>query len=149
MANEMSRPEKEMDDFKKPPTLDELIDAKLDPVIVAINQHVEKIYHDFNTALFGQQRYMEKVEVEITRMVTGLWGIVEKSNARALAVETVLLNNGMDPKQLEDEIVAVTKLLEETKDIKEVPLQDVLPQDQMDRYDQLVVEAPGDSAPQQ
>lgn len=143
----MTPPEKEMDTFKKPPTMDELIEAKLAPVIVAINNHVQKIYKDFNTALSGQQQYLEKVEVDISRMVTGLWGIVEKANARALALETVLLKNGMNPKELEDEIKVVIDMLKQSKDFKEVPLSEVLPS--IPEGDHLVVEAPQDSTLQQ
>ena len=122
----------ELKHFKQPTTLDEALSAKLDPIVEAINEHVEKIYKDFNIALFkqieridGLAGTVEQGEISMSRMVQVLWGIVNKSNARNAALERVLLRNGLDQKQLEEEIITVERELLDTGDWSEASLETV------------------------
>ena len=113
MGEELMRA-KEVDGFKKPASMDEILDNKLAPVIDAVNIHVEKIYNDFNMALHKQVNNMNRVEHDISRMVQVLWGFVNKANARTAALERVLLKNGLDQEAFEAEIEAVEKELTDT-----------------------------------
>jgi len=123
---------KEMDHFKKPTTLDEALEAKLNPVLEAINEHVGKIYQDFNGSLFKQGQRMDSLEsaiqqteISISKMVQVLWGIVNKSNARMSALERVLINNGLEQSQLEDEILKVEEELDATGEWSKVQLEEI------------------------
>jgi len=117
---------KEMDGFKQPATLDDALEAKMGPVIGAINQHVEKIYQDFNTALYRQMQGMDKVERDLSKMVQVLWGIVNESNARLAALENVLIKNGMNKEDLEKEIVDIKDQLKSTGEWQDVALNEVM-----------------------
>jgi len=113
---------KESDNFKQPTTLDEALEAKLDPVINAINAHVEKIYSDFNMALHKQMENAGRVESELSRMVQILWGIVNKANVRLAALESTLIKNGMSQKTLEEEIVKIEEELKKNNEWEELSL---------------------------
>jgi hypothetical protein len=105
---------KEIKDFKQPATMDEILEAKLAPVIDAINGHVQTIYKDFNMALHKQHNNLIVVEKDISKMVQVLWGIVNKTNARAAALERLLIKNGLPEEDLANEILAVEEELEKT-----------------------------------
>ena len=122
MANDLTLHQtKEMDNYKQPATLDEALEAKMAPVIGAVNQHVEKIYQDFNMALYRQMQGMDKVEKDLSHMVQVLWGLVNESNARLAAIETVLVRNGMDPEDLATELANIKEQLK-AAGMEEVPL---------------------------
>lgn len=123
---------KEMDHFKKATTLDEALEAKLNPVLEAINEHVGKIYQDFNGSLFKQGQRMDgleaviqQAEVSMSKMVQILWGIVNKSNARMSALERVLISNGLEQSQLEEEILKVEEELDATGEWSQVQLEEI------------------------
>lgn len=125
MAGELIRANKEMDGFKKPRTMDEILEDKLAPVIEAVNQNVEKIYQDFNMALTKQLQNIDHVERGISHMVQVLWGTVNQANARTAALERVLLKNGLSQEDLEAEILLVQKELEATGEWKELGVADI------------------------
>jgi len=125
--------EDELKKFKEPLSLDEALIAKLDPIINAINEHVEKIYKDFNEALYKQHEQMNGItqalidsEKNVTHMVQILWGIVNKANARSSALEKVLIKNGLKQEEFEEEIIAVEKALLETGEWEEATLPKIL-----------------------
>lgn len=115
----------EMDSVVQPPSIDELIERQFDDIVELINHHIEKVYLDFNTAMHGQGQVIAKTETEVTDMVQILWGIVNQANVRSLALETVLLNNGMDKQELEAEIESVSQLYENKLGMQKVNLDDV------------------------
>jgi len=117
----MLHKKKEMDDYKQPATLDEALEAKMAPVIGAINQHVEKIYQDFNMALYRQMQGMDKVEKDLSHMVQVLWGITNEANARLAALETVLVKNGMNQDDLVEELRSIKDQLK-AEGMEEIPL---------------------------
>jgi adenylosuccinate synthase len=125
MGGELMKVNKERDGFKQPATMDEILENKLAPVIDAVNTHVEKIYHDFNTALHKQVNNMNRVEHDISRMVQVLWGFVNKANARTAALERVLLKGGLDQEVYEAEIAEVEKQLMETGEWESLELDSV------------------------
>jgi len=117
--------QKERDAIKTPGTLDQALDSKINPIIDLINSHNEKVYKDFNSALMKQIEETAKVEKDISHMVQVLWGIQNKANARAAALESVLLKNGMDETELATEIASVEALMEEQQQMQKVDLNKV------------------------
>lgn len=115
----------EISKFKQPATMDELLSAKIHPIMEAINEHVETIYKNFNLALHNQNEIMSKVEKDLSGMVRVLWGIVNSANVRTSALERVLMKSGLDEQELVAEIELVTKELNATGEWKGHDVKDV------------------------
>lgn len=114
----------EISDFKPPASMDEILNAKISPIIDAINNHIEAIYKDFNMAMHKEHMNLIAVEKNISQMVEVLWGLVNKSNARMAALERVLINNGLSIDQLAEEIERIEKELEKAG-MKQYDLNDI------------------------
>ena len=117
----VTKPHKEMDTLKEPTTLDAALESKLNPVIGAIIEHVKQIYEGFNMPIFKQMNHTDKVEKDISQMVQVLWGIVNESNVRMAALETVLIKNGMNQDELVQEIQTVKEQMK-AAGMEEIPL---------------------------
>lgn len=115
----------ELEDFKPHPTMDEILEAKLHPLIESINSHVENIYKDFNTALHKQHMNLVTTEKDLSQMNTVLWGIVNKSNVRLAALEKILIKNGLDKGEFAKEIEELEGELEKGGAWKNLNLNDV------------------------
>jgi hypothetical protein len=121
----MSNKNPEMESHKPPASMDEILQARLDPVIDEINKHVENIYKEFNIALHKQHMNLVGVEKEITNMTQVLWGIVNKTNVRAAALERLLIKNGLSEEAFADEIIAAEEELMKTGEWKSLDLANV------------------------
>ena len=108
---EERRISKEIERFKPDPKIDEIIEKKIDQVLELINEHFKQVYEDFNKAMLHESAAREAFEKENAGMTSILWGLLDGLSQRELALETLLAKNGMDPKELEQEHLAIKKAI--------------------------------------
>jgi len=106
--------DQDLDITKKQLSIDEMIERRLKEVVTILNNQVQVIYADFNNAMLQQDKKLKTLEIELSNMVTTLWGIVNSGNARMAALESVLIKNGLNPSDLENELTTIIEKMKET-----------------------------------
>lgn len=115
-----------MDGTKKPTSLNDALEHRLNPIIDTINEHVQQIYEDFNQALYKQMNNMNVIEQGITKMTQVLWGIVNKANLRNASLEKLLVDKGIfTMEELNTLVEEEERVLEETGEWSNVGLNDI------------------------
>ena len=113
---------KEADSKKPAASIDDIIDKKIDPLFMLINQHTQKTYSDFNVIVQKMMLTQDKLEADLSSMVQVLWGIVNQATAREAALESLLIKNGLSLKELDKEYKDIIDKMKNSGDWNEVSL---------------------------
>jgi len=115
-----------LDAKKTAPTLDDTLDRKMQTILDLINEHMSKVYQDFNTAMMTQNQKVNKIELDLSKGIQVLWGIVNQANARAAALESLLIKNGLSPQELTDELEAIITQMKDSGAWVEIPMEEAM-----------------------
>jgi len=105
--------EQQIDMTKRQPTLDEVINSKLDPIVDQINQVNQNVFEDVNKALNKTYSDMDQMKKELITSIELLWSLLNETNIRSAAVEAVLIKNGLNPQDVIAEANAIKEQYKE------------------------------------
>jgi hypothetical protein len=109
----------DLDQTKKAPTVDELIDSRFEQVALAFNQQFEQMYKDFNLTLDKQFKDVRRVEISFANTVNLLFGLVNDQKVQINALKQVLEKGGLSLEEVEDEYEQQKKILIESGEWQE------------------------------
>lgn len=115
-----------LDEKKKPGSVDEVLDQRVNILINIMNSKLEDIYKDFNLAMSQKNLEDQRLENRLTNMVNVMWGLINEQRIRLLTLEDFILKNNVGSADAlsQDYLENIAKF-KEASGWEEIPLADL------------------------